>query len=178
MRLAREATSAKSAVWKRHTALPFYVHRPLRLRTLRFRFVFLLLLCAGLLSVAVDLALLALLCARLEAFDCRLPGPDIVVVFALFSPECGIFGLLGFLLLPLLVSFFVQAFADVCRRSGAKDRSAAVLALYRVDLVVKGAAGLESSECLLVERVYDRGPSRRRLAVGVYCTVRSYATVL
>jgi hypothetical protein len=42
-----------------------------------------------------------------------------------------------------------------------------VLALYRVYLVVKGAAGLESSEGLLVERVYDGRASCGRFAVGV-----------
>lgn len=86
MGLARQTASAESAIRQGHTALPLHIHWSLGLCTLGFGFVFLLLLCAGLLRVTVDFALLALLCTRLKTLDRRLPGPDIVVVFAFLFP--------------------------------------------------------------------------------------------
>lgn len=173
VRLARQAARAEAAVGKRHTALPLHVDGALELGAFGLGLVFLLLLGARLLCIAVKLALLALLRARLEALDGRLACPDVaVVVLALLFPQSRLLGLLGLLLLPLLVCFLVQAVADVCRRGRAQDGPAAVLALDRVDLVVQGAACRESSERLLVERVDDRRARCGRLAVGICCRVR------
>jgi len=47
----------------------------------------------------------------------------------------------------------VQALANVRRRRGSQDCSAAVLALYGVDLVVERTAVWEASDGLLFERV-------------------------
>lgn len=167
MRLASQASCTEPSVRKRHTTLPLHVHWTLGLRALCLWLIFLLLLCARLFGVAVDLALLSLLRSRLQPFDGRLPGTNIVVILALLFPQRSVFGFLGFLLLPLLVCFLVQTVADVCCGRSAEYRPPAVLALYCVDLVVKGPAGLESSECLLVERIHYWGASRGRFAVGV-----------
>lgn len=114
VRLARQATRAEAAVRERHTALPFYIDRSLGFRALGLGLVFLLLLCAGLFGIAVNLALLALLRARLKAFDGRLPRPDVIaVILALLFPKRGIFRFFGLLLLPLFIGFLVQAVADV-----------------------------------------------------------------
>jgi hypothetical protein len=107
MRLARQTPCAEATVGKRHTTLPLHVHRSLRLCALDLGLI-LLLLCTRLLCITVDLALLALLCARFETFDSRLPGPDIVtIVFTLLFPQRCILGFLGFLLLSLLVCLLV-----------------------------------------------------------------------
>ncbi len=167
MRLARQATRTEPAIRKRHTALPLHVHWPLGLCTFGFRFVLLLLLGTWPLSIAVNLAFLALLSTRLEALDRRLPRSNVIIVLALFFSERRVFRFLGLLLLPLLVCLFVQAVADMCGRSRTENRSAAVLALYRVDLVIQGAASLETSERLLVEWIDDRRPCGSRIAVDV-----------
>src|SRR5690242_6452249 len=77
---ARQATRAESTVRQGHTALALHVDWALRFGALGFGFVLLLLLCARPLSVAVNLALLALLGARFEALDGRLARPNVVVV--------------------------------------------------------------------------------------------------
>lgn len=115
MRLARQASCAEAAIRKRDAALPLHIHWTLGFRAFGLGLILLLLLCAGLLRVAVNLALLALLRSRFKTFDSRLSGSNVVVVLALLFPECRIFGLFSLLLLPLLVCFLVQAVADMGR---------------------------------------------------------------
>lgn len=112
VRFACQATCAEAAVGERHTALALHVDWTLGFCALGFGFVLLLLFRAGLLCV-VELALFALLCARLKALDGRLPRPNVVIVLALLFPESSVFRFLCFLLLSLLICFLIETIANM-----------------------------------------------------------------